>query len=84
MSVGIGCNEMGHFRSFSHICSFFSQKWLKCKELWKIEWQKSIFSLHLTIVVVDQDLSFTKSESNFFMSNKCHLIMGLTVRKLVH
>ena len=84
MSVGIVLNEMGHFRPFSHICSFFPQKWFKVKELLKIEWDKSFFPLYLTIIVVDQDLSFKKSESYFFMSKKSHLIMGLTVQKLVH
>ena len=54
-------NEIGHFRPFSHICSFFSQKWFKVKELWKIEWDKSIFPSHLSIIVVDQDLSFKRS-----------------------
>ena len=42
----------------------------------KFEQEKSIFPLYLTIIVVDQDLSFKKSESYFFMSNICHLIMG--------
>ena len=77
-------NEIGHFRPFSYICSFLSRKWYKVKELLKIEWGKSFFPLYLTIIVVDQDLSFKKCESYFFMSNICCLIMGLTVRKLVH
>ena len=78
MSMGIVLNEMGHFRPFSHICSFFSRKWFTVKELLKIEWDKSFFPLYLTIIVVDQDPSFKKSESHFFMSNKCCLIVGLS------
>ena len=66
---------LGHFHSF------FPQKWFKSEELWIFEHEKSIFPLYLTKIVVDQDLSFKKSESYFFMSNICHLIMGLNVRK---
>ena len=29
MGVGIVCNEIGNFRPFSQISSFFTQKWFK-------------------------------------------------------
>ena len=56
MSVGIMLNEIGHFRPFSHIIPFLSQKWFKVQELWNIEWVKSIFPSYLTLIVVDEDL----------------------------
>ena len=61
MSVGIVHNEIGNFRPFSKISSFFSQKWFKVYKFWKNDWKKSIFSKNLTIIIVDGNLSFKKS-----------------------
>ena len=61
MSVGIVRNEIGNFRPFSKISSFFSQKWFKVYKFWKNDWKKSIFPKNLTIIIVDGDLSFKKS-----------------------
>ena len=61
MSVGIVCNEIGNFRPFSKIRSFFSQKWFKVYKFWKNDWKKSNFPTNLTIIIVDGDLSFKKS-----------------------
>ena len=43
MSVGIVRNEIGNFRPFSKISSFFSQKWFKVYKFWKNDLNKLIF-----------------------------------------
>ena len=53
---------LGHFHIFAH---FFLKNGLKVRNYGNLN-RKSIFPLYLTIIVVDQDRSFKKSESIFF------------------
>ena len=43
MSVGIVCNEIGNFRPYSKISSFYSQKWFKVYNFGKMTGRSQFF-----------------------------------------
>ena len=63
-------SENGNFRQFSHISSFFSQKWFNVYtfSFRKLTGTNQFFhDALITIIIVDRDLSLKKSECHFFI-----------------